>query len=765
MMIFDGQVVCKAAFYQLYGFGKTLFFEYQKRYNDGAKVGFHWGTGLQKPTENMMLGVSFMRKILESASEPQPHLHYKGKHRTDSTYFKLPACYTKPAVFKELQALMETHMVPPISRSSFHKAWRQHFENFSIYKQSAFAKCSTCISLKERLSKEGRPEARQKIMNERSIHLAHSQSRRTVYYTNRVYANMFPETYLSIIHDKMDQAKTGIPRLLEISKEFSSGCQPLPIALTGMLVHGRDAGAFGHFSLTGMWPSDPNFTITSLAKCLRDLEAWDGVRSGDLAINSTVGVKNPLVKALLNPEPFTSGYMADNHLTLDHFADRGDMPHENLPELGSFKPLPRKLLLQLDNSGKDNKNKHVFAFCSELVARGVFETVEVGFLMVGHTHEDVDALFSKVSAALRHKEVDNLHRLMSIFWGCQTTHPVPSFVQEVADYKSYSRDFAKLMVGQSAPISFRFSMRENVPIFQYKEHLSANWLPISGRPVWRVDPTTKKPMLPQGQPQAVPISNDLRRRPDVISFVEKYIAWKEKNACDITSKAYSDLSALRSYWESILDMLKSGGEQDLNGDTSSRQVSEDLLQDFWPRTNHGTGYQVEGQCDQEGEAHPLEEEQADGLQDADEIFVGDPKDRRVVDFNPAIHIKLDEMVLVRPSDEWEKTVKNSVWLGRALSKVDMNRQSSHYGQFKVEWWRPVVKSRPNMVVSDVVRYRNFSIQSRQWEKEPMISNGETYVDGGAAIYSWTPPGVLPKTKLKLSPGALVSLKEYLNRLT
>ena len=110
-------------------------------------------------------------------------------------------------------------------------------------------------------------------------------------------------------------------------------------------------------------------------------------------------------------------------------------------------------------------------------------------------------------------------------------------------------------------------------------------------------------------------------------------------------------------------------------------------------------------------------------------------------------------------------MKNSIWLGRALSKVDMNRQSTHNGQFKVEWWRPVVKSRPNMVVSDVVRYRNFSIQSRQWEKEPMISNGETYVDGGAAIYSWTPPGVLPKTKLKLSPGALVSLKEYLNRLT
>ena len=148
-------------------------------------------------------------------------------------------------------------------------------------------------------------------------------------------------------------------------------------------------------------------------------------------------------------------------------------------------------------------------FCSQLVARGVFETVQVGFLMVGHTHEDVDALFSKVSAELQHKEVDNLHRLMSIFWGCQSTHPVPFFIQEVADYKSYSHEFAKDMQGQSVPISFLFSMRENVSIFQYKEHLTSPWLSISGRPVWEANPTTKKPMLPQGQPQAVPISNHL----------------------------------------------------------------------------------------------------------------------------------------------------------------------------------------------------------------------------------------------------------------
>lgn len=54
---------------------------------------------------------------------------------------------------------------------------------------------------------------------------------------------------------------------------------------------------------------------------------------------------------------------------------------------------PRNLLLQLDNTCSDNKNHTVFAYCAWLVSQGVFETVEVRFLLVGHTHEDIDGYF------------------------------------------------------------------------------------------------------------------------------------------------------------------------------------------------------------------------------------------------------------------------------------------------------------------------------------------------------------------------------------
>jgi hypothetical protein len=62
--------------------------------------------------------------------------------------------------------------------------------------------------------------------------------------------------------------------------------------------------------------------------------------------------------------------------------------------LSDFKPLPRHLMLLLDNCPKKNKNQTMIAFGSDLVARGIFETVTIFFLIVGHTHEDIDATFS-----------------------------------------------------------------------------------------------------------------------------------------------------------------------------------------------------------------------------------------------------------------------------------------------------------------------------------------------------------------------------------
>jgi len=225
---------------------------------------------------------------------------------------------------------------------------------------------------------------------------------------------------------------------------------PLPVALTRMLTYGKDPGVYAHLSLSSVWPRDSDFIITSIAKCLRDLEDYDGDKSGDILDPSNFDELRPLFTSLLEYSAFEKSYLDPKRILVqkfrgsnDHLTRFGietvsipsenDTPDGNLGEdfnsesnpmesnsvpcgrgessgdagietisildfqaldIGieisaggnrpssnvvldgsSFKQLPRHLTLQLDNSGKDNKNQFVMAFSSNLVLCGIFETV------------------------------------------------------------------------------------------------------------------------------------------------------------------------------------------------------------------------------------------------------------------------------------------------------------------------------------------------------------------------------------------------------
>ena len=63
--------------------------------------------------------------------------------------------------------------------------------------------------------------------------------------------------------------------------------------------------------------------------------------------------------------------------------------------------LPPILLIQLDNTSKQNKGRYLFAFLALLVHHGVFDKILISFLPVGHTHEDIDQMFSRFATYLR----------------------------------------------------------------------------------------------------------------------------------------------------------------------------------------------------------------------------------------------------------------------------------------------------------------------------------------------------------------------------
>jgi hypothetical protein len=84
-----------------------------------------------------------------------------------------------------------------------------------------------------------------------------------------------------------------------------------------------------------------------------------------------------------------------NNVTIDclHYALVHQLQQEGVT--------PETLYTQLDNTTKQCKSRYFLGYCAYLVHLGVVKDVVISFLPVGHTHEDIDQLFSRISVYLQ----------------------------------------------------------------------------------------------------------------------------------------------------------------------------------------------------------------------------------------------------------------------------------------------------------------------------------------------------------------------------
>ncbi len=145
------------------------------------------------------------------------------------------------------------------------------------------------------------------------------------------------------------------------------------------------------------------------------------------------------------------------------------------------KPLPRKLLLHMDNYVKDNKNRHLLAFLSLLIACEVFEEVQSRFLIVGHTHEDIDGSFGYLSKNLRKQNNYVMVDLLKAFMFSRDPPFILQLIQEILDFKSwvneYLNDGLNVFVDYTEMHLFQFFMEKvRWLMMQYKlSHTNALW--------------------------------------------------------------------------------------------------------------------------------------------------------------------------------------------------------------------------------------------------------------------------------------------------
>jgi hypothetical protein len=115
---------------------------------------------------------------------------------------------------------------------------------------------------------------------------------------------------------------------------------------------------------------------------------------------------------------------------------KGSLPPPREAPVAAVLLLP-VLNLQLDNATGNNKKRYVFSFCSLLVHRGVFREVYINFLLVGHTHEDIDAMFGRWSWKLKASDYPTLPLLMKSFMDAEKQPIIPHLIEEVPNFKSF----------------------------------------------------------------------------------------------------------------------------------------------------------------------------------------------------------------------------------------------------------------------------------------------------------------------------------------
>jgi hypothetical protein len=165
--------------------------------------------------------------------------------------------------------------------------------------------------------------------------------------------------------------------------------------------------------------------------------------------------------------------------------------------------LPPTLRIQADNCTRENKNIYMFALCATLVGLGFFQEVELSFLIVGHTHEDIDQRFSCISSTLKRSDVDSLKEMLSLIE--RGTSPTEAFVsarllENVWDWKQFITPHlltgSDSLVGITFPHHMRFYMDNQEATrevrVQHKHYCKDPWGPEAGTKTLRSLPNREE---------------------------------------------------------------------------------------------------------------------------------------------------------------------------------------------------------------------------------------------------------------------------------
>ena len=410
MVTVEGISVCMRAWMHISGVPQATFYRYQAYARANREASEHGNTGLAKPRKHTQQATATLKCILEKEADHMPHRTRTTKSGEKVVSMILPATFQWKDQIPKLNEANAAFELKEVSSSNLSKIRGSRFPKYDVKRPGDnFARCGTCDKYKE-LRKGAIAGSEQALKWSRKLdkHLAIARAHREYYYAKRYHSLTYPHECLTVMHDKMDHAKIASPVFSHKSKELDSLVK-LPVSVTDMIAHGHGDVRYAHYGLD-IFPHDSNYTIGSMAKLLRDLEGPPKSSSRQLFVGSR---STALFRGILKGAEMCEASLAPQCQTL--------VPARALPPI---------LNVQMDNATGDNKNRYVYAYWSLLVAKRIFREVYVNFMIVGHTHDDIDALFGRWSMLLKKENFPTIPALMKSFMDVESIPTIPHLIEE-----------------------------------------------------------------------------------------------------------------------------------------------------------------------------------------------------------------------------------------------------------------------------------------------------------------------------------------------
>jgi hypothetical protein len=308
-------------------------------------------------------------------------------------------------------------------------------------------RCSICDKIDNQTTPahvKKRSLTRQQVMSLKASKLAHLRqmiAQRNHFEEHKKLAMTKPTECMTITLDGMDQKTTQLPSKARYSKEMESKAR-LKVHTVGAFCFGGSVPVMGLLNFPDL-RKDSALSCTLMDSILN--AQWEGNenrrRSAAAAVPGSPAqgaAQDPAVRSASSgampaeeeeskesdAAPARAVSVEDGGESDAEMDATPDAPAFRFEESSSAKPAPyaregddwpRRLHVTFDNAGGECKNQWMIRYLGLLVLHRVFLEVTISTLLVGHTHDIVDQMFSVWSRLLRIENAETYEKMRDLF--------------------------------------------------------------------------------------------------------------------------------------------------------------------------------------------------------------------------------------------------------------------------------------------------------------------------------------------------------------